>query len=93
MGKFKKEEKILDEKIEEAIYQYSANFERTRRNFSRLYRKTLDESKTLFKDLLSVASIDLSKIEEVEWKTLKNKYQEIKSNIYSISNEKTELFK
>ena len=34
------------------------------------------------KELLSVASIDLSKIEEVEWKTLKNDYQEIKSNIY-----------
>ena len=92
LGKFKKEERILDEKIEEALLKYSANFERTRRNFSRLYRNILDESKTLFKELLSVASIDLSKIEEVEWKTLKNDYQEIKSNIYALSNEKIELF-
>ena len=91
-SKFKSYSKILDEKMEEALNEYSAIFERTRRNFSRLYRETLNESKTLFQDLLSIASIDLSKLEEVEWKTLKNNYQEIKNNIYSISNNKIDLF-
>ena len=91
--KFKAESKIFDEKIEEASLQYSANFERTRRKFSRLYRDTLNQTKTLFQDLLSVASIDLSKTEEVEWNNLKVKYNEIKNNIYSISNEKIDLLK
>ena len=93
IGKFKAESKIFDEKIEEASLQYSATFERTRRKFSRLYHDTLNQTKTLFQDLLSVASIDLSKIEEVEWNNLKVKYNEIKNNIYSISNEKIDLFK
>lgn len=92
IGKFKSCSKILDEKIKEASKEYSANFERTRRNFSRLYRETLNESKTLFQDLLSIASIDLSKLEEVEWKILNKNYQEIKNNIYSISNNKIDLF-
>ena len=92
-GKLKGVEKIMDEKLEEALNKYSANFERTRRNFSRLYRKTLDESKSLFKDLLSIASLDLSKIEEVEWDDLKKKYFEAKEQINSISNNKTEMFK
>ena len=93
IGKFKAESKIFDEKIEEASLQYSANFERTRRKFSRLYHDTLNQTKTLFQDLLSVASIDLSKIEEVEWNNLKVKYNEIKNNIYSISNKKIDLLK
>ena len=93
LGKFKAESKIFDEKIEEASLKYYANFERTRRKFSRLYSDTLSQTKFLFQDLLSVASIDLSKTEEVEWNNLKVKYNEIKNNIYSISNEKIDLFK
>ena len=93
ISKFKADSKIFDEKIEEASLKYSANFERTRRKFSRLYSDTLSQSKILFQDLLSVASIDLSKIEEVEWNNLKVNYNEIKNNIYSISNEKIDLFK
>ena len=81
------------EKIEEASLKYSANFERTRRKFSRLYNDTLEYTKNLFQDLLSVASIDLSKIEEVEWNYLKVKYNKIKNNIYSILNKKIDLLK
>ena len=93
IGKFKAESKIFDEKIEEASLQYSAGFERTRRKFSRLYHDTLNQTKTLFQDLLSVASIDLSKTEEVEWNNLKVNYNEMKNNIYSISNKKIDLLK
>ena len=93
IGKFKAESKIFDEKIEEASLKYSANFERTRRKFSRLYSDTLSQTKILFQDLLSVASIDLSKTEEVEWNNLKVNYNEIKNNIYSISNKKIDLLK
>ena len=93
ISKFKAESKIFDEKIEEASLKYSANFERTRRKFSRLYSDTLSQTKILFQDLLSVASIDLSKIEEVDWNNLKVNYNEIKNNIYFISNEKIDLFK
>ena len=93
LGKTKGSKKILDEKLEEALNQYSANFERARRKFSRLFRETLRESKTLFKDLLSIASIDLSKVEKTEWNNLKEIYFEVKNQLYSISKYKTELFK
>ena len=45
---------------------------------------TLDESKTLFQNLLSVASIDLSKIEKIEMDNLKSNYHKTKKNISSI---------
>ena len=53
--------------------------------FSRLYRDTLNETKSLFEDLLSVASFDLSKIEEKEWNNLKIEYFKIKDNILMLS--------
>ena len=93
LGKAKGSKKLLDEKLEEALNEYSANFERARRKFSRLFRETLRESKTLFTELLSIASIDLSKVEIKEWNNIKENYYEVKNQIYSISNNKTELFK
>ncbi len=44
IGKFKTESKILYEKIEEASLKYSANFERTKRIFSKLYSDTLNQT-------------------------------------------------
>jgi hypothetical protein len=85
LGKAKGSKKLLDEKLEEALNEYSANSERARRKFSRLFRETLRESKTLFTELLSIASIDLSKVEIKEWNNIKENYYEVKNQIYSIS--------
>ncbi len=80
----KSKSKIFDKKIEEISLKYSAEFERMRRKFSRLYKDTLNETKNLFEEFLSVASIDLSKIEEEEWNNLKANYHEIKKIIINL---------
>ena len=82
---FKSYSKIFDEKVEEISLKYNIEFERMRIKFTRLYRDTLNDTKNLFEDLLSVASLDLSKIEEKEWNNLKIEYFKIKDNILMLS--------
>jgi len=49
--------------------------------FCRLYKSIINKTKALFSDLLTIACRDLSKIEQDEWRELKEKYNRIKNDL------------
>ena len=86
ISKFKNKEKLLSEKLESCEKELNDNYSRMRIKFIRLYKDSLEETQKLFRELLSLACADLSKIEKKNWQNLKIKYQEIKNNILLLLN-------
>ena len=70
-------------KLEECKKEFNENFLRIRIKFIRLYKDSLSETQNLFRELLILASADLSKIEKKKWNELKEKYKKVKNNILS----------
>ena len=78
---YDKNKKELNKKLNEYEEKFQINFTKLRINFSRIYHSSLWETKNKFKELLSISSADLSKIEEQKWINLQKKYQKIKNEI------------
>ena len=83
INKYRSKEQVLLKKLEECKKEFNDNFLRIRIKFIRLYKDSLSETKKLFRELLILASADLSKIEKKKWNELKEKYKKVKNNILS----------
>lgn len=78
---YDKNKKELNKKLNEYEEQFQINFTKLRIKFSRIYHSSLCESKNKFRELLSISSADLSKIEEKKWINLQKEYYKIKNKI------------
>ena len=78
---YDKNKKELNKKLNEYEEKFQINFTKLRIKFSRIYHSCLCESKNKFRELLSISSADLSKIEKKKWINLKKEYQKIKNDI------------
>ena len=83
---FKSYEKILIQKLDESKEKLEYNFIRMKIQFSRIYNKTLHETKETFKELLVFSLADLGKIEKEFWIELNEKYKLVKKEILELSN-------
>ena len=78
---YDKNKKELNKKLNEYEEKFQINFTKLRIKFSRIYHSCLCESKNKFRELLSISSADLSKMEEKKWINLEKEYQKIKNEI------------
>ena len=77
--------KELSKRLTECEEQFQINFSKLRIKFSRIYKTSLFETKSKFKELLALSSADLSKIEEKKWEALIKQYKKIKEKIIKLS--------